>query len=74
MGTNLTRNSIPSSSNKARTGYSDDARWQDLDDDMTWESSDPETWESIKVPGYFTFVSSNMSRQSVPASSNKSRN
>lgn len=71
MGTNKTRQSVPSSTNKSRLDFSADMRWKDADE--TWDESDPKTWDDF--PGTPQATSGTLkTRQSVPSSSNKSRN
>jgi hypothetical protein len=67
MGTNLTRNAAPSGSNMERAQYSDSMRWEDLPDGMTWDSSDPETWDGMKGTPGGTNPGTNMTREAAPA-------
>ena len=71
MGTNKTRQLIPSSSNKSRLGFSNALIWEDADE--SWDDSDPKTWDN--ATGKFRAIPGiKKTRQSVPSSSNKSRN
>ena len=75
MGTNLTRNAAPSHTNKSKTDYTTDLKWEeDKADEETWDNNDPKTWDNIQGEGRHTTPHTNKSRNGEPSHVNKSRN